>query len=115
MSIDIDITLTESAKEHLIKMIEKEQGNAFRLSITKTGCSGYAYAPSIIKEAHLGDTLFQHSGLTIFIDTAWLHLLQGLHIDYLAQENSPLKQKKLVFTNAKEKARCGCGESFHVE
>ena len=29
-------------------MVEKDQGVGFRLSIKKTGCSGYSYLPRII-------------------------------------------------------------------
>jgi len=112
--MSIDITITEAARQHIQKMILKEKGIAFRLSIKKTGCSGYGYLPSVIDHIPLNETEVNQAGLKIVLDPAWLDLLQGLHID-LIQDNNMLKQKRLVFTNAKETARCGCGESFHVE
>jgi iron-sulfur cluster assembly protein len=111
-----DITFTDEACDYIKKMIKKNQGMGFRLSVKKTGCSGYSYLPGIVEKIHPGDTAFDiASGLKIFVDTVWLELLQGLQIDYVEEEKSGLKQKRLVFTNAKETGRCGCGESFHIE
>ena len=61
------------------------------------------------------DILVQQEGLNIFIDAAWVDLLQSLHIDYIEETKTGLKQKRLVFTNPNESSRCGCGESFHIE
>ena len=58
--------------------------------------------------------LLLHNGVKIFIDTSWLHLLQDLQVDYVEEEKTGLKQKRLVFTNPNESSRCGCGESFHI-
>jgi iron-sulfur cluster assembly accessory protein len=110
------ITITDSASAYIKKMIEKGHGIGFRLSVKKTGCSGYSYLPVIVEKANANDISFTtDGGLQIYIDTAWLDLLQGLRIDYVDEEKSGLKQKRLVFTNPNEASRCGCGESFHIE
>lgn len=110
------ITFTDAACGYIKKMLEKEQGIGFRLSIKKTGCSGYSYLPAIVAKVNPTDIHFETAnGLTIFVDATWLHLLQGLHVDYVEEEKSGLKQKRLIFTNPNEASRCGCGESFHVE
>jgi len=110
------IKMTESARGYIEKMIQKENGIGFRLTIRKTGCSGYSYAPSIVTEENLHDTVVKDTGKpTVFLDTTWLHLLDNLEIDYIEEDKTGLKQKKLLFTNPKESSRCGCGESFHVE
>lgn len=108
------ITVTDAASTYIRKMMEKENGLGFRLSIKKTGCSGYSYVPAIINQVNSSDTIFKTRDISIYLDTSWLHLLQDLEIDYIEEEKSGLKQKRLVFTNAKEAGRCGCGESFHV-
>lgn len=109
------ITFTDAACSYIKKMLEKEQGIAFRLSVKKTGCSGYSYLPAIVDKANPSDMHIEISqGLTVFVDPTWLHLLQGLQVDYVEEEKSGLKQKRLVFTNPNESSRCGCGESFHV-
>ena len=111
----MNISMTNAACEYIQAKITKDQGIGFRLSIKKTGCSGYAYYPTIIKEINSTDIVINVNPiLNIFIDSQWHHLLQGLTIDYIEEEKSGLKQKRLVFTNPNEANRCGCGESFHV-
>lgn len=110
------VTFTDAACGYIKKMITKENGIGFRLSIKKTGCSGYSYLPAIVDHANATDEVLEVAeGVKIFIDTSWLHLLKGLQVDYIEEEKSGLKQKRLVFTNPNESNRCGCGESFHVE
>lgn len=110
------ITITAAASAYIQKMLEKEQGIGFRLSVKKTGCSGYSYVPAIIKQPNANDlTINMENGWQLFVDTNWLDLLTGLQIDYVEDEKSGLKQKRLVFTNPNEASRCGCGESFHIE
>ena len=111
-----NITLTPSATMYLQKQLASQPGTVFRLSIKKTGCSGYSYVPAMKTNSHPEDVAITfESGLTIYLDTTWLHLLDGVHIDLIEEEKSGLKQKRLVFINQKESGRCGCGESFHVE
>ncbi len=110
-----NISFTEAACSYIKKWLEKNQGVGFRLSVKKTGCSGYSYLPTIVEKANPVDVQFEtDNGIPIFVDAAWLHLLQGLHVDYVEEEKSGLKQKRLVFSNPNESSRCGCGESFHV-
>lgn len=109
------ITLSDSACQYIKKMLEKSNHHVFRLSIKKTGCSGYSYAPSTLDCANEKDISLTTGGITVSIDPQWKELLQHLHIDYAEDDTSGIKQKKLVFTNPNEASRCGCGESFHVE
>jgi iron-sulfur cluster assembly protein len=110
-----NIIFTDAACEYLKKMIQKENGQGFRLTIKKTGCSGYSYAPAVIAKAEANDITLNVKELTIYLDPKWLHLLDGVKVDYVEEEHAGLKQKRLVFTNPNEASRCGCGESFHVE
>lgn len=110
-----EIKLTDAASTYIKKMLEKNQGMGFRVSIKKTGCSGYSYLPEVITTVKETDIAYESStGVMVYLDSTWLHLLQGLQIDYIEEEKSGLKQKRLVFINPKESSRCGCGESFHV-
>lgn len=110
----INITITDSAYSYIKKMLVKEQGVGFRLSIKKTGCSGYSYAPTVIHSVKANDLVIEKNDVKIFIDPAWLSTLQGLRVDYSEDSKSGLKQKRLIFTNPNEAIRCGCGESFHL-
>ncbi|HLB42271.1 MAG TPA: iron-sulfur cluster assembly accessory protein [Gammaproteobacteria bacterium] len=109
------ITFTSAASAYIKAMIVKENGIGFRLTIKKTGCSGYSYLPSIIAEENINDIIIQREDIKIFIDALWAHMFDGIIVDYVEEEKAGLKKKKLIFNNPKESGRCGCGESFHIE
>jgi len=111
----MNITVTTAACDYINKMIAKDEGVGFRLSVKKTGCSGYSYLPEIIKKINPADAQLKIAeNIIIFVDPLWQHLLEGVQVDYIEEEKNGLKQKRLVFTNPNESSRCGCGESFHV-
>jgi iron-sulfur cluster assembly accessory protein len=111
------ITLTDAAVEHIKAMVDKEsQAKGFRLSLKKTGCSGMAYVPSIINDINEKDFHFvAQQELHVYVDREHEPFLQGVVVDYVADNTVGLKQKRLVFINPNEKNRCGCGESFTTE
>ena len=109
------VTFTPSAVSYIQKQLANQPGQAFRLSIKKTGCSGYSYVPLLAAAQATDTAVAVMEGLTIYLDTTWLHLLEGVQVDYVEEEKNGLKQKRLVFINNKESGRCGCGESFHIE
>ncbi len=112
------IDLTRSAESHILSMLEKDKKSiGFRLSIKKTGCSGFAYVPTLIEKVTPTDIYFKtQNGLKVYIDCDILAFVSGLLIDYKDDEaNLNIKQKRLFFINPHEKNRCGCGESFTIE
>jgi iron-sulfur cluster assembly protein len=110
------VTVTDSASIYLAKTLAAKKGMVFRLTIKKTGCSGYSYLPEVVDVPRTSDIAMTVSPeLTIYLDQTWLHLLEGITIDYVEEEKMGLKQKRLLFINPKESSRCGCGESFHIE
>lgn len=109
------LNFTAAAVAYIQGMLVKNQGCGFRVSVKKTGCSGFSYAPALVQEAPAGDLHFIAQGLPVYLDPACVDLVKGLTVDYLEEKKEGgLKQKKLVFINPNEKSRCGCGESFHV-
>ena len=111
------LSLTDAAVIHIKKMIEKRgKGIGFRLTLKKTGCSGFSYVPTIIDEITETDFHFvAQEGLHIYIDPTYQAFLKDIVIDYAEEEHAGLKQKRLLFLNPHEKNRCGCGESFTIE
>jgi iron-sulfur cluster assembly protein len=112
------IRFTKAASDHIKSRLEKEPHSVgFRLSIRKTGCSGYAYVPKIIDTIIKTDIHFYTAdNLSIYIDPDCETFIKGLMIDYIDDElGLGIKQKRLVFINPNEKNRCGCGESFTIE
>lgn len=110
------IILTDAAVNHIkTLMVKKPDAKGFRLSIKKTGCSGYAYVPEIVTTVNASDNHFiAQQSLSVYIDSASIDLLEGVTVDYVVEETQGLKQKRLVFINSREKGRCGCGESFNA-
>jgi iron-sulfur cluster assembly protein len=113
--MNLNITMTEAATTYIKKMLEKNHRQGFRLSIKKTGCSGYSYVPTLVENVNPKDQIVEINGIMLYVDSAWEELLQALTIDYVEEEVSGIKQKHLVFINPKEAGRCGCGESFNIE
>lgn len=111
------ISLTDAAADHIKNMLAKEKnGLGFRLSIKKTGCSGYAYQPSIIEKVNAEDMHFTtKNGVEVYVDPGCVQFIKDLVIDYVDDNTTGIKQKRLVFINPNEKNRCGCGESFTVD
>ncbi len=111
------ITLTDAAVTHIKSMLKKQEGGiGFRLSIKKTGCSGYAYVPDIIQTVNENDIHFTEADLDVYVDSASEQFIKGVIVDYVTDTDTlGLKQKRLIFINPNEKNRCGCGESFTIE
>lgn len=108
---EIKINLNDSAYQHIKKMLNEKTGTFLRLSIKKMGCSGYQYYPELISEINPTDqVVITEQGLPIYIDSDYVHMIHGVHIDYVQKG---LMQSQLQFTNPKAKDACGCGESFN--
>ena len=106
------ITLTESAVAHIQTMLKNKGENAaFRLSVKKTGCSGYRDVPEIVTAKKEFDIEVHESNLTIFIDKDTAPLMQGTVIDYVKKS---LGVSQLEYRNPNAESLCGCGESFNL-
>ena len=107
------IKLTHAACHYIQSLMKKRAGKAlFRVSIKKTGCSGYMYQPEIIDSPKEGDVAVKTTaGLTVLIDSRYIHMINGALIDYVKKD---LGQYQLQFNNPNVIDACGCGESFHL-
>lgn len=105
------INFTAKAIEHINKSLVKLPKGGFRLSIKKTGCSGYKYLPEILAAPKPGDIEFiTAEGLRVFVDAKFLRVLQGTTVDV---ERKSLGQLQLIFKSLHVDSSCGCGESVH--
>lgn len=106
------LQFTEKAIEHIKKSLVRFNNAGFRLSVKKTGCSGYKYLPEILAEPKANDIEFTtEQGLRVFVDSAWVKVIQGTQVDL---KDKGFGQKLLVFNNPNVTGECGCGESFHL-
>lgn len=105
--------LTPSAIKHIKKILAKQvHGKCFRLSIKRSGCSGFAYVVDYVDSLHAEDLKFSiDNDLVVFVDRLSFPILKGVCIDYVQNGlNGTLK-----FINPNQTAACGCGESFSIE
>lgn len=110
------ITITEKAADQIKVLLGKspEGSQGVRLSIKATGCSGNSYKMDYIKEGDdsANDDVFEEHGVTLNIPKMYSWMLIGTTVDYIVDE---LGNARFDFVNPNETARCGCGESFHVD
>jgi len=105
------ITLTEPAAERVKDFLaNRGKGVGLRLGVKTMGCSGMAYVLEFVDEVNKEDAVFEDAGVTVIVDPKSLVYLDGTELDYTKEGlNEGFK-----FNNPKEKAACGCGESFTV-
>ncbi len=110
-----EITLSDSAKAHILSYLGKPEHKAFngiRLSVKKTGCSGLSYVVDYVSSAQPQDIIQSiDNKVHLCIDLASYPVLKGSHMDYVKDRFNA----KFVFTNPNQTGQCGCGESFIVE
>ena len=106
-SLKITSAALARAKELLHLAPEGIQG--LRLSVSRKGCSGFAYCLDYATSADEEDVLLDRQGIRFFIDPEAFDYLEDTEIDYV----EGLLSSEFVFRNPYEKGRCGCGKSFY--
>jgi iron-sulfur cluster assembly protein len=102
------ITLTDSAVSKLSTLITGSR--KLRVLVKGTGCSGMAYHLEYnIMNTDLDDE-FNIRGIPVVIDKKSQVYIEGAEIDHKTKGLN----EGFEFSNPKEKARCGCGESFTI-
>jgi iron-sulfur cluster assembly protein len=107
------ITLTETAAKKVKQQIEKRgRGLGISIGVRTTGCSGLAYKLEYIDSLpESGNYLsFNNHDVLIIVSQKDLPYVDGMTMEYKRQGLN----EGFDFVNPKEKARCGCGESFTV-
>ena len=105
------ISLTDSAASRVRNYLAaRGTGVGLRLGVTKTGCSGYAYAINYADEISDSDVVFEDKGVTVVVDAEVLPLIDGTQVDFT---KSGLNEA-FSFRNPNVSGECGCGESFNV-
>lgn len=106
------VMLTPSAKQHVLSYLKKHQSLGLRLSVKKSGCSGFSYVMDYVDAPHEGDVIVpMGDGYVICIDKASYPYLKGINMDYVKEGLN----HKFIFENPNQTGQCGCGESFIVD
>ena len=105
------ITMTDAAAERVRDFLEKRgKGIGLRLGVRTSGCSGMAYVLEFVDEMDDSDVVFEDHGVKVIVDKKSLVYIDGTELDF-AREGL---NEGFKFNNPREKAQCGCGESFTV-
>jgi iron-sulfur cluster assembly protein len=105
------ISITEAGANKANEFLEKRgSGLGLRVSITTTGCSGYAYQLEFADKVEKDDFEFFSNGIKLVVDKKSHVLIEGTELDYVKEGLN----EGFEFYNPLSKAKCGCGESFTV-
>lgn len=107
----MSITMTEAAANHISRYLEQRgSGDAIRLGVRTSGCSGMAYVLEFVDEVASEDAVIEDRGVRIVIDPKSLLYLDGTELDFVKEGlNEGFK-----FNNPNVRSECGCGESFNI-
>jgi iron-sulfur cluster assembly protein len=107
----MSISLTSSAADRVRSFLGRRgHGVGLRLSVKKTGCSGFAYVVNYADEVGADDVVFENQGVKVIVDRASLDFIDGTEVDFVKQGLN----EAFRFRNPNVKGECGCGESFTV-
>jgi len=106
------VSVTPAAAEHFRKQLAVQNRAGVRLSLKKSGCTGYKYVIEEVDEPEEGDmTVRLDNGVELYLGARNLGALSGMELDYVQEGVN----RKLVINNPNAKDACGCGESFSFE
>ncbi len=92
-------------------MSERENDVGLRISVKKTGCSGYAYVVDYADLINADDVIFEKHGVKVVVDPKSLEIIDGTEVDFVKEGMNEVFR----FRNPKVKGECGCGESFSID
>jgi iron-sulfur cluster insertion protein len=101
------VFLTETAKEHMSKMLEENNTPAIKLALQGGGCAGFKYDWSLEDEAETGDEVIELDNGKFIIDSMSVMYLLGSTVDYKKE----LFGSYFDIRNPSSTSSCGCGES----
>ena len=81
-----EINVTPAAQEKLVELLNSEdEVNAVRIFVSGGGCGGMTYGMTFADSPSPLDSVYQHDGLSVYIDAVALNYLEGVEIDYVQQ------------------------------
>src|SRR5688572_3168087 len=105
------VSVTRRAAKYLSSQLARHRGAmGVRLSVERSGCSGFGYRVDPAAAVGNDDKVFESEGVRIVVDAASLLYVQGTTIDVVHERLAA----RLRFDNPNARQSCGCGESFGV-
>jgi iron-sulfur cluster assembly protein len=111
-TVNPNIRFSDTAINHLVSYLDKNAlYRGVRLSVKKTGCSGFSYVIDYVTEPVETDLMMALSqNYSVWIDKSSYPFLKDMNVDYVKQGLN----SKFIFNNPNQTGQCGCGESFTV-
>ena len=108
---DTSIVLTPRAADHVRRYLAGQAGgDALRIGVKPTGCSGFKYVVEAAKQSGEQDRIFETNGVRVVVDNESLRYLAGTQVDYVREGLN----EGFRFHNPNVEETCGCGESFSL-
>lgn len=105
------VSVTPVALEHFRRQLANQPGKAVRISLKKSGCTGFRYVVDLVEEGAETDMRYQlDDQVELLVDRSCLEVISGSEIDLVKEGIN----QQIRFTNPNVKDQCGCGESFSV-
>lgn len=113
VSTETVVTLTESAAEQIVSLLEREGKTdaALRVFVSGGGCSGLNYGMAIDESVEEGDVVFTSFGVKVVVDQMSINYLRGANVDYVED----VMGGGFKIDNPNATKSCGCGSSFATE
>ena len=105
---NMTITLSDSALTKLQELYDSEKYRGLRVAVKGAGCSGMQYVLEWSIHKNIEDHETVCEGIPILSDAKSAVYVNGAMIDWQVKGLN----EGFEFVNPKERARCGCGESF---
>ena len=108
--MDNIIEVTESAQNHINKILLSEKSKYFRITVLGGGCAGFQYKFDFTHTKNNDDIIFNFNTMTMIIDKQSIEFIKGSKIDYVNE----LIGSSFKITNPQASSSCGCGTSFSI-
>ena len=104
------IEFTESAQNHINKILVSENAEFFRITVLGGGCAGFQYKFEFSEQVNNDDMVFEYTNAKILIDKTSIELIKGSKIDYVKE----LIGSSFKISNPQASSSCGCGTSSSI-
>ncbi|WP_407175763.1 HesB/IscA family protein [Bradyrhizobium sp. STM 3562] len=104
------INMTDSAVNAVKLAISAsaQPAGGLRIMVEAGGCAGLKYSMGLTDQAKPDDTVIEHGGVRVFVDTESQQHLAGTTIDFVVGTNG----SGFTFDNPNANLNCSCGKSF---
>ncbi len=108
--MDNKIEVTESAQNHINRILASENSKYFRITVLGGGCAGFQYKFDFSKSINDDDMVLEYKNAKVLIDKTSIELIKGSKIDYVNE----LIGSSFKISNPQASSSCGCGTSFSI-